>query len=928
MTAHPLAKALGRLARGLVGLTALVTLLAGIPWGLWHWVGWPLPHTIPTWADVSAALTRNGVPDELVINALAIVVWIAWADLCLAVALETAALVRGREAFRLPLAGPLQPLAAYLVTTAMLLVPQGGLRASVLSPAPIAVVCSIQQSATAQQPPAAAEKPSQLLDTRHPSAPPATTPSGSPTLHLPPLRYTVRAADPARGVKRDTLWGIAERFLGDGRRYPEIYRLNKGRPQPDGGRLTDPDRIWPGWVLDLPADAADRLATPTTPPAPQRSTPPAPTSPEPDQPPDTTPRREGPRSTATQPTTTTRHRSQPPARPAEPRRPRRPAIELPGGGVVGPSLAAAIAAALALAFLHRRRRYHPTTPRPGLRHPDPLLTPTIRRLLRATTGADQIDAHGEATVANPTIHARGNGTATAPPPAAVIPVAQDEDSEASIDLAAGGVGLLGPSGPAAMRAIISILLAHARPDTVEVLVAGTPLAAELLGPTALLPGLTITDDLEAALNTLEVELLRRSRLLAQQDLADVAAYAAFDRRAAPDPGPGRRRPQATVPATPGGGAGGRTAAWHHRRAARHQPSRPHHHRRPGRHDHQRPTRQGHCRAGGRPPVHAAPRGDRRAASRDRRRQRRRAAHHRTTLATTPGTGGPGAGDPAGPHRPAGHRPIYQPTSTRAPRPTEAAASRQVEVQLLGSLRIHVDGRQLSKGLRTKALELLAYLLVHSTGVTRDAGIEALWPELDPDRGVAWFKAVLGNFRQVLRPAELGDASVIARVVDRYQANADLIGCDLWRFQHALSTSTNTSDPAAKTAALQQALAAYQGDLVEGADYDWALTEREDLRRQAITAASRLANLHQQTGDHHRALDVLEQAIRWDPYNEELYQQIMRIQAQLGHLEEIRRTYRRLELRMADLDDDPSEPTHQLRDKLLHMARSRDHAGGQ
>jgi DNA-binding SARP family transcriptional activator len=265
-------------------------------------------------------------------------------------------------------------------------------------------------------------------------------------------------------------------------------------------------------------------------------------------------------------------------------------------------------------------------------------------------------------------------------------------------------------------------------------------------------------------------------------------------------------------------------------------------------------------------------------------------------------------------------PTTQPTSTGSPQPGEAAASRPVDVQLLGPLRIHVNGHQLSKGLRTKAIELLAYLLVHPAGVTRDAAIEALWPELDPDRGIAWFKAVLGNLRRALSPAEPTDASVIPRVVDRYHANPDLIGCDLWRFHHALTTATTTSNPAATTTVLQQALAAYQGDLVEGADYDWALTEREDLRRQALTTVSRLAELHQQTGDPQRALDVLDQAIRWDPYNEELYQQIMRIQAQLGQVEEIRRTYRRLEVHMGDLDDDPSQPTRQLRDQLLRAAQ--------
>ncbi|MGI5242109.1 LysM peptidoglycan-binding domain-containing protein [Dactylosporangium sp. CA-139066] len=52
------------------------------------------------------------------------------------------------------------------------------------------------------------------------------------------------------------LFGIAAQTLGDGNRYPEIFALNEGRPQPGGGRLTDPMDVEPGWILVLPADAS------------------------------------------------------------------------------------------------------------------------------------------------------------------------------------------------------------------------------------------------------------------------------------------------------------------------------------------------------------------------------------------------------------------------------------------------------------------------------------------------------------------------------------------------------------------------------------------------------------------------------------------------------------------------------------------------
>jgi nucleoid-associated protein YgaU len=71
-------------------------------------------------------------------------------------------------------------------------------------------------------------------------------PAGAPPPPLPV--YEVR--------HRDTLWDIAERHLRDPFRWREIFQLNQGRAQADGGRLTDPDVLRAGWRIDLPADAS------------------------------------------------------------------------------------------------------------------------------------------------------------------------------------------------------------------------------------------------------------------------------------------------------------------------------------------------------------------------------------------------------------------------------------------------------------------------------------------------------------------------------------------------------------------------------------------------------------------------------------------------------------------------------------------------
>ncbi|MEM7733428.1 MAG: peptidoglycan-binding protein LysM [Pseudomonadota bacterium] len=46
-------------------------------------------------------------------------------------------------------------------------------------------------------------------------------------------------------VSGDTLWAIAQKAMGDGSRYPEIFEANKPM-------LSDPDKIYPGQRLRIP----------------------------------------------------------------------------------------------------------------------------------------------------------------------------------------------------------------------------------------------------------------------------------------------------------------------------------------------------------------------------------------------------------------------------------------------------------------------------------------------------------------------------------------------------------------------------------------------------------------------------------------------------------------------------------------------------
>ncbi|SNS68876.1 DNA-binding transcriptional activator of the SARP family [Geodermatophilus pulveris] len=213
------------LLRRLLALLALVAALAGVPTALWQLGAAYLPTALPSWEQVTAALSG---PDTgaVFLGLLVVIGWAAWAVFALSVAVELAAQLRGLPPLRLPgLAAP-QQLAGLLVAA---VVGVGG--APLLAAPAIAGPPVVAEQPTDEPPP---------LPAPSPDAEPAEPAANGPT-------YTVQP--------RDTLGRIAARSLGDWARFEEILELNRGRTQPDGAVLADPALIRPGWVLVLPADA-------------------------------------------------------------------------------------------------------------------------------------------------------------------------------------------------------------------------------------------------------------------------------------------------------------------------------------------------------------------------------------------------------------------------------------------------------------------------------------------------------------------------------------------------------------------------------------------------------------------------------------------------------------------------------------------------
>ncbi|MFC5911270.1 BTAD domain-containing putative transcriptional regulator [Streptacidiphilus monticola] len=879
-------------ARAAGSALLLAGLLAGLPWTLVRYGRWALPDHPPTLGQVWAQLQAPAAL-PLLLELLVLAGWITWAVLLAHTLAETWWWAR-----RLP--------ALLRSSTPLTGLTRRGVAAVLVAAIAIGIITALRAST-----------PAAALTTRadHPSTGRAAAAVTAPLTPNPSAPQRT-AARPVCTVRHgDTLWDLARRHLGDPLRWPEIYHLNHGRPQPDGGHLSDPDRIYPGWQLLLPSHQAT-APTPLPAPGPSPRTHPAP----------------APTGTTTpptpQPTSSPHaggHPSHPTPAPASATTGTRGGIELPGSsGFIDIGTVLALSAAATHLLRQRRRRpYRPTAPRP-LTAPQPAgpegtrLVTAMRRIAR-----EHLDEHGHPSpVDGPAIAVRDGTTATL-----------TDLLHATTDRC---IALVGEGAEAAVRALLVNALANSGSSALQVLAAQEDLAA-LTGDTTTVAnaGLTITASLDEALDLLEGKAIekpssephdtQRDQILLTGQLLTNRQQHRMHRL--PDLNPSatvvRYGPGATATVTyevaPNGAARrldppgpGERLRFHHLPVhTAHTLLQLLHARRDA--DDENPEAQESAEED---PFLSTDGEDGETTQ--------PAPAVFETPAPCPDTHAPAEPPKPAPTRVAEEEENTSPGDSALPLPqpsrnpvVSAVPTAPVRLTLLGPSSMSVRGRTVARGMTGNVGELLAYLAVHDHGATKDAITTALWPRLtDPKRAGATFNNTKTYARDILRD-ELGTTHPPAAFLSTgtgWKLNQQLISTDLADLRTALTQAHDAPDQATRLAACRRAASLHTGPLLDGNSTEWIEIHREDLRQRLLDCLDTLTN--QPALPDEETLLHLAHAIRLDPYNEHLHLRHARLLAKLGRLDAVRRAEDNLRHHLADIDATPSPPVLQAFRRLL------------
>ena len=246
-----------------------------------------------------------------------------------------------------------------------------------------------------------------------------------------------------------------------------------------------------------------------------------------------------------------------------------------------------------------------------------------------------------------------------------------------------------------------------------------------------------------------------------------------------------------------------------------------------------------------------------------------------------------------------------------------APPRQLAINALGVARVFVDGQPVSGADWTyaKSRELFFYLLTQGPATKARIGLD-LWPEASERQLRNDFHRALYHARRAV------DLPEIVHYVDGVYAFDRSVShtYDVERFEALLLAAKEHEARGALGEAaesLQACVQLWQGDFLQDVDAgDWVVVRREELRRNYLEALIRLGQFRLAEARFDTAEQALQTAIRFDPYFEASYRELMRCHARKGEAGQALKVFGALRsLLLAELAAEPSPETTLLCERI-------------
>jgi DNA-binding SARP family transcriptional activator len=229
---------------------------------------------------------------------------------------------------------------------------------------------------------------------------------------------------------------------------------------------------------------------------------------------------------------------------------------------------------------------------------------------------------------------------------------------------------------------------------------------------------------------------------------------------------------------------------------------------------------------------------------------------------------------------------------------------QLRVFTFGRLRVETpEGPIEGRWLEQRPGQLLKFLIAERHRVvSRDEIAEAIWPGADA-RALGRLRHFVHALRSRLEPdrAARAPSPFVLSTQSGYTIDRSHVAIDADEFEehaHAGLRHFDADRLASARVHLEHALGLYVGDFLADEPYaDWAMAQRDQLRRLADGALRVLVVIARRTGDLVAAAEHLDRLAELDPFDVEVHRELIELCLVRGRRSEALRRYAALRVRI-------------------------------